>query len=152
MSNTQDQAYMRLAIEQARLAGAQGEVPVGAVLVHKEQVIGRGFNQSITLHDPSAHAEMVAIRAAAQSLENYRIPESTLYITLEPCAMCCGAMLHARVKRVVFGATDPKTGMAGSVSNLFAMKQINHQTEVQAGVLADECGELLKEFFRQRRI
>ena len=152
MSNTQDQAYMRLAIEQARLAGAQGEVPVGAVLVHKEQVIGRGFNQSITLHDPSAHAEMVAIRAAAQSLENYRIPESTLYVTLEPCAMCCGAMLHARVKRVVFGATDPKTGMAGSVSNLFAMKQINHQTEVQAGVLADECGELLKEFFRQRRI
>ena len=119
MTGTQDQAYMRLAIEQARLAGAQGEVPVGAILVHKEQVIGKGFNQPITLHDPSAHAEMIAIREAAKSLENYRIPESTLYVTLEPCAMCCGVILHARVKRVVFGATDPKTGMAGSVCLLY---------------------------------
>ena len=150
MTSTQDQAYMRLAIEQARLAGAQGEVPVGAILVHKEQVIGKGFNQPITLHDPSAHAEMIAIREAAKSLENYRIPESTLYVTLEPCAMCCGVILHARVKRVVFGATDPKTGMAGSV-DLFAIQQINHQTEVEGGVLADQCGELLREFFKQRR-
>ena len=152
MVSIQDEAFMRLAIEQARLAGAQGEVPVGAILVHQEQVIGRGFNQPITLHDPSAHAEMVAIRKAAKSLENYRLPDSTLYVTLEPCAMCCGAMLHARVKRVVFGAADPKTGMAGSVGNVFLIKQINHQTEVQGGVLAEECGELLREFFRQRRI
>ena len=151
MVSIQDEAFMRLAIEQARLAGAQGEVPVGAILVHKEQVIGKGFNQPITLHDPSAHAEMVAIREAAKSLENYRIPESTLYVTLEPCAMCCGVILHARVKRVVFGATDPKTGLAGSVGDLFAIQQINHQTEVEGGVLADECGELLREFFKQRR-
>lgn len=143
---------MGLAIEQAKLAAAKGEVPVGAILVHNEQVIGRGFNQPISLHDPSAHAEMMAIREAAKSFENYRIPESTLYVTLEPCTMCCGAMLHARVKRVVFGAADPKTGMAGSVSDLFAIKQINHQTEVRGGVLAGECGELLREFFRQRRL
>ena len=152
MISAQDQTFMNLAIEQARLAAAQGEVPVGAILVHNEQVIGRGFNQPISLQDPSAHAEMMAIREAAKSLENYRIPESTLYVTLEPCAMCCGVMLHARVKRVVFGAADPKTGMAGSVNDLFAIKQINHQTEVKGGVLADECGELLREFFRQRRL
>lgn len=151
MTSTQDQAYMRLAIEEASLAGAQGEVPVGAILVHEDRVIAKAYNQPIGLHDPSAHAEMLAIREAAQSLENYRIPDSTLYVTLEPCAMCCGAILHARVKRIVYGASDPKTGMAGSVSNLFAIKQINHQTEVEGGVLADECGDLLRDFFRQRR-
>ncbi len=142
---------MRLALEQAKKAAGAGEVPVGAVLVQDNQVIGSGFNQPIMLNDPSAHAEMMAIRNAAQTLKNYRIPESTLYVTLEPCAMCCGMMLHARVKRVVFGAPDPKTGMAGSVTNLFALKEINHQTEVEGGVLADECGELLREFFKQRR-
>lgn len=142
---------MRLALEQAKKAAGAGEVPVGAVLVQDNQVIGSGFNQPIMLNDPSAHAEMMAIRSAAQTLKNYRIPESTLYVTLEPCAMCCGMMLHARVKRVVFGAPDPKTGMAGSVTNLFALKEINHQTEVEGGVLADECGELLREFFKQRR-
>ena len=142
---------MRLALEQAKKAASAGEVPVGAVLVQDNQVIGSGFNQPIMLNDPSAHAEMMAIRSAAQTLKNYRIPESTLYVTLEPCAMCCGMMLHARVKRVVFGAPDPKTGMAGSVANLFALKEINHQTEVEGGVLADECGELLREFFKQRR-
>lgn len=142
---------MRLALEQAKKAAGAGEVPVGAVLVQDNQVIGSGFNQPIMLNDPSAHAEMMAIRSAAQTLKNYRIPESTLYVTLEPCAMCCGMMLHARVKRVVFGAPDPKTGMAGSVTNLFALKEINHQTEVEGGVLAEECGELLREFFKQRR-
>ena len=142
---------MRLALEQAKKAAGAGEVPVGAVLVQDNQVIGSGFNQPIMLNDPSAHAEMMAIRNSAQTLKNYRIPESTLYVTLEPCAMCCGMMLHARVKRVVFGAPDPKTGMAGSVTNLFALKEINHQTKVEGGVLADECGELLREFFKQRR-
>ena len=151
MTSSQDESFMRLALEQAKKAASAGEVPVGAVLVQDNQVIGSGFNQPIMLNDPSAHAEMMAIRNAAQTLKNYRIPESTLYVTLEPCAMCCGMMLHARVKRVVFGAPDPKTGMAGSVTNLFALKEINHQTEVEGGVLADECGELLREFFKQRR-
>ncbi len=151
MTSSQDESFMRLALEQAKKAASAGEVPVGAVLVQDNQVIGSGFNQPIMLNDPSAHAEMMAIRNAAQALKNYRIPESTLYVTLEPCAMCCGMMLHARVKRVVFGAPDPKTGMAGSVTNLFALKEINHQTEVEGGVLADECGELLREFFKQRR-
>jgi tRNA(adenine34) deaminase len=151
MTSSQDESFMRLALEQAKKAAGAGEVPVGAVLVQDNQVIGSGFNQPIMLNDPSAHAEMMAIRNAAQTLKNYRIPESTLYVTLEPCAMCCGMMLHARVKRVVFGAPDPKTGMAGSVTNLFALKEINHQTKVEGGVLADECGELLREFFKQRR-
>jgi tRNA(adenine34) deaminase len=151
MASIQDDVFMGLAIEQAKKAATAGEVPVGAVMVYDGRVIGAGFNQPIALHDPSAHAEMLAIREAARSLENYRIPQSTLYVTLEPCAMCCGAMLHARVKRVVFGATDPKTGMAGSVGNVFALKAINHQTEVEGGVMADACGNLLKEFFKQRR-
>jgi tRNA(adenine34) deaminase len=151
MTSSQDESFMRLALEQAKKAAGAGEVPVGAVLVQDNQVIGSGFNQPIMLNDPSAHAEMMAIRSAAQTLKNYRIPESTLYVTLEPCAMCCGMMLHARVKRVVFGAPDPKTGMAGSVTNLFALKEINHQTEVEGGVLAEECRELLREFFKQRR-
>ena len=146
-----DHQFMRLAIEQAQLAAQSGEVPVGAVLVRDGRVISQAFNKPIANHDPSAHAEMLALREGALIEENYRIPGSTLYVTLEPCAMCSGAMLHARIERVVFGATDPKTGAAGSVLDLFASKQINHQTSVKGGVLSEECGQLLRNFFKERR-
>ena len=146
-----DQQYMRMAIEQAQLAAQSGEVPVGAVLVKDGQVISKAFNKPITNHDPSAHAEMLALRGAALAAENYRIPGSTLYVTLEPCAMCSGAMLHARIDRVVYGASDPKTGAAGSVLDIFASKQINHQTSVEGGIMSEECGQLLRDFFKGRR-
>ena len=146
-----DLQYMRMAIEQAQLAAQEGEVPVGAVLVRNGQVISKAFNKPIATHDPSAHAEMLALREAALSEKNYRIPGSTLYVTLEPCAMCSGAMLHARVDRVVYGAPDPKTGAAGSVLDLFASKQINHQTSVEGGIMSEECGQLLRDFFKGRR-
>lgn len=143
---------MGLALAQAALAAEAGEVPVGAVLVKDGQVIASGFNLPIASHDPTAHAEMRTLRSAAQLLENYRLPGCELFVTLEPCAMCAGAMLHARLARVVFGATDPKTGVAGSVFNLFDQPQLNHQTSLTAGVLAKECGELLSGFFAQRRL
>ena len=146
-----DQQYMRMAIEQAQLAAQSGEVPVGAVIVKDGQVISKAFNKPIANHDPSAHAEMLALREAALSEENYRIPGTTLYVTLEPCAMCSGAMLHARVGRVVYGAQDPKTGAAGSVLDLFSSKQINHQTSVEGGIMGEECGQLLRDFFKGRR-
>jgi tRNA(adenine34) deaminase len=146
-----DQQYMCMAIEQAQLAAQSGEVPVGAVLVKDGQVISKAFNKPITNHDPSAHAEMLALREAALAEENYRIPGSTLYVTLEPCAMCSGAMLHARIDRVVYGASDPKTGAAGSVLDIFASKQINHQTSVEGGIMSEECGQLLRDFFKGRR-
>jgi len=146
-----DRQYMRMAIEQAHLAAQSGEVPVGAVLVRNGQVISKAFNKPIANHDPSAHAEMLALREAALADKNYRIPGSTLYVTLEPCAMCSGAMLHARVERVVFGAPDPKTGAAGSVLDLFSSKQINHQTSVEGGIMGEECGQLLRDFFKGRR-
>ncbi len=146
-----DRQFMQEALEQARLAALAGEVPVGAILVRDGQVIGRGFNQPIGNHDPSAHAEMLALRTAAQGVANYRLPGATLYVTLEPCVMCSGAMLHARIDRVVFGASDPKTGAAGSVLDIFASKQINHQTQVEGGILAEECGQILRDFFRERR-
>jgi len=142
---------MRLALAQAGEAAATGEVPVGAVLVHQGQVVATGRNAPIDGHDPTAHAEMLALRAGAQALGNYRLEDCELFVTLEPCAMCAGAMLHARLKRVVFGAADPKTGAAGSVLNLFDHTQLNHQTQVLGGVLADECGAVLQDFFRQRR-
>jgi tRNA(adenine34) deaminase len=142
---------MGLALEQARLAGAAGEVPVGAVVVRNGQVIGAGRNQPVSGNDPTAHAEIVALREAARASGNYRLDGCDLYVTLEPCAMCSGAMLHARLRRVVFGAFDPKTGAAGSVVDLFAQPRLNHQTEVQAGVLAQACGELLEAFFKTRR-
>lgn len=142
---------MELAQAQARLAGAAGEVPVGAVLVHRGEVVGVGYNAPIGRHDPTAHAEVQALREGAARLGNYRLEDCELYVTLEPCPMCAGALLHARLKRVVFGASDPKTGAAGSVLNLFAYPQLNHQTTVQGGVLAGPCGALLQDFFQIRR-
>ena len=143
--------FMRLALAQATAAAQSGEVPVGAVIVQGGKVIATGRNSPIKGHDPTAHAEIIALRAAAKLLGNYRLPDCTLYVTLEPCAMCSGAMLHARLKRVVFGALDAKTGAAGSVINLFDQPQLNHQTVLQGGVLADESAALLKSFFSQRR-
>jgi tRNA(adenine34) deaminase len=146
-----DAHFMGLALAQARLAGAAGEVPVGAVVVHNGQVIGSGHNQPVGANDPTAHAEILALRQAAKRIGNYRLDGCDLFVTLEPCAMCSGAMLHARLRRVVFGAADPKTGAAGSVADLFAQPQLNHQTQVQCGVLAADCGELLAGFFKSRR-
>jgi len=146
-----DHQFMQQAIEQAQLAAVAGEVPVGAVLVRDGQVIAKAFNKPIGNHDPSAHAEMLALREAAKTEGNYRLPGSTLYVTLEPCVMCSGAILHARVDRVVFGASDPKTGAAGSVLDVFSSKQINHQTSVEGGVMSEECGQLLRSFFKERR-
>jgi tRNA(adenine34) deaminase len=146
-----DEQAMRIALAQAQSARLVGEVPVGAVILRAGEVIAAGFNRPITTHDPTAHAEIVALRLAAQALRNYRLPECELFVTLEPCAMCAMALMHARFKRVVFGAFDPKTGAAGSVVNLFAQAQLNHQTQVQGGVLAQDCGRLLQDFFRERR-
>jgi tRNA(adenine34) deaminase len=151
MSDLDATLFMRLALAQAREAAASGEVPVGAVVVRHGEVIATGRNAPIDSHDPTAHAEIVALRAAARALGNYRLDDCELYVTLEPCAMCSGAMLHARLKRLIFGAADPKTGAAGSVVNLFSEAALNHQTALEGGVLADECGAVLQDFFRQRR-
>ncbi|MES2026171.1 MAG: tRNA adenosine(34) deaminase TadA [Pseudomonadota bacterium] len=147
----QDAIFMRQALDQAHNAWALGEVPVGAIVVKDGQVIATGFNQPIGTHDPTAHAEIMALRAAATILGNYRLPGCEMFVTLEPCAMCSGAMIHARLSRVVFGASDPKTGACGSVVNLFEQNQLNHHTQLTGGVMADECGALLKEFFAERR-
>lgn len=146
-----DELWMAEALALAREAGAAGEVPVGAVVVLDGQIIGRGFNQPISRQDPTAHAEVVALRDAATRLGNYRLPGATLYVTLEPCMMCAGAMMHARLARVVFGATDPKTGVAGSVLDLFGEARLNHHAEITGGVRAEECGQLLSSFFAARR-
>ena len=146
-----DNHFMQQALAQARLAGRAGEVPVGAVIVKDGNVIATGRNAPITDHDPTAHAEIKALRAAAQHLGNYRLVDCELFVTLEPCTMCVGAMLHARLKRVVFGAYDAKTGAAGSQSNVFENLSLNHQTAVQGGVLADECAQVLQDFFKTKR-
>jgi tRNA(adenine34) deaminase len=146
-----DAHFMRAALDLAREAGALGEVPVGAVVVKAGEIVGRGFNRPISAHDPSAHAEIAALRDAAARLGNYRLIECAIYVTLEPCAMCAGAIMHARLARVVFGANDPKTGACGSVVDLFGEPRLNHHAQVQAGVLAQECGALLSSFFAARR-
>jgi tRNA(adenine34) deaminase len=146
-----DAAFMTLAIEHARAAAGGGEVPVGAVLVHGEQILATGRNAPIASHDPTAHAEIVALRAGARSLGSYRLIDTTLYVTLEPCIMCAAALVHARVRRLVFGAWDPRAGGAGSIVNIFALPALNHRVDVFGGVLMEECAQLLREFFAQRR-
>jgi len=146
-----DIAFMQQALQLAKQAGEAGEVPVGAVIVKDGQVIGRGSNAPIGTSDPTAHAEIMAMRDAATHLANYRLVDCTLYVTLEPCAMCSGAIQHARIARLVYGASDPKTGACGSVINLMDEPQLNHHTEVTQGILATECGALLSSFFSARR-
>ena len=143
--------FMRAALELARQAEAAGEVPVGAVVVKEGVIIGRGFNAPISRHDPSAHAEMMALREAAQYLGNYRLVGCELFVTLEPCLMCAGAIMHARIARLVYGASDAKTGVCGGVLDVFAEQRLNHHAEVVGGVLADECGQMLSNFFAVRR-
>ncbi|MGD8977658.1 MAG: tRNA adenosine(34) deaminase TadA [Gammaproteobacteria bacterium] len=147
----QDERFMGRALELAGRAREEGEVPVGAVLVRDGEIIGEGWNRPIASHDASAHAEIQAIRSAGSAIGNYRLGGSTLYVTLEPCAMCAGAMVHARIARLVYGAQDPKTGAAGSVFDLVRAPALNHQLDVDSGVMAEDCGELLRDFFRQRR-
>jgi tRNA(adenine34) deaminase len=142
---------MRLAIEQARMAGARGEVPVGAVLARGGSVVAAGGNCPIASHDPSAHAEIVTLREAGRALGNYRLDDTVLYVTLEPCLMCAAAIVHARVRRVVFGAFDPKAGAAGGIIDAFALKGLNHRVDVFGGVLQEECEALLSEFFARQR-
>lgn len=148
---TTDNDFMRIALDLANQAALMGEVPVGAIVVKNGSIIGRGSNAPIGLHDPSAHAEMIAMREAASYLGNYRLVDCVLYVTLEPCAMCCGAMQHARISRLVYGASDPKTGACGSIVNLMDEPKLNHHTAVVSGILAQDCGELLSGFFKQRR-
>ncbi len=150
-SPERDAFFMRHALHCAQLAYDAGEVPVGAVVVYENRIIAQGFNQPIGLNDPSAHAEMQALRAAGVALQNYRLPECELFVTLEPCLMCTGAMFHARLTRVVYGAADYKTGVAESVLRLYEHEQLNHHAQVVGGVLADESRELLQRFFRERR-
>ena len=146
-----DLNWMRHALRLAEQGGAKGEVPVGAVLVKDGQAVGEGWNQPIGSHDPTAHAEIMALRAGAKYLNNYRLLDTVLYVTLEPCMMCAGAIIHARLARLVYGAADPKTGVAGSLANLFAAPYVNHRVTVEGGLLAEECGALLTAFFKERR-
>ncbi len=149
---TQDEQFMREALSLAQQAAELGEVPVGAIVVKDGVIVGRGSNAPIGSHDPSAHAEILALRDAAKNIGNYRLVDCSLYVTLEPCAMCAGAIQHARIGQLVFGAKDPKTGACGSVVNLMAEDKLNHHTDVTAGVLENECGQLLSDFFKQRRL
>jgi tRNA(adenine34) deaminase len=149
--DTDDRRYMTEALDLAREAWRLGEVPVGALVVRDGTVIGRGFNHPIAAHDPSGHAEIMALRDAARAVGNYRLPGCTLYVTIEPCVMCAGAIFHARIARVVYGAPEPKTGAAGSVVDLFAEARLNHHAEIVGGVLAEQCGGLVSAFFAEKR-
>lgn len=151
IDRSQDERFMREALELARQGAALGEVPVGAVLVQGGEVVGRGYNCPIGTHDPSAHAEMVAIRMAALAAQNYRLPASTLYVTLEPCSMCAGLIVHARIARVVYGTTEPKAGVAVSRGQFFEQTFLNHRVLIEGGLLAEECSEMLSAFFKARR-
>jgi tRNA(adenine34) deaminase len=142
---------MQHALGLARKAEQEGEVPVGAVLIQEDEIIGEGWNQPVTRNDPTAHAEIMALRAAGRQQQNYRLPDTTLYVTLEPCQMCAGAIVHARVKRLVFGAYDPKTGAAGTVVNAFEGEHLNHKVEVEGGICKDMCSKSLSDFFKKRR-
>lgn len=149
--NSQDEKFMRRALELAKQGEAAGEVPVGCVIVKDGEIVGEGFNHPISAHDPAAHAEIGALRQAAAQLRNYRLVDCTLYVTLEPCVMCAGAMVHARVKRLVFGASEPRTGAVGSIYDIVRDARLNHRLEVEAGVLAEESSDMLRAFFRARR-
>jgi tRNA(adenine34) deaminase len=149
--NEEDVKYMTLAIKAAQAAAEKGEVPVGAVIVKDNNILAAAGNQPIGANDPSAHAEIRVLRAASETLSNYRLPETTLYVTLEPCLMCIGAIIHARVERLVYGATDPKTGAVSSLYPIGTDKRLNHKLEITSGVMEHECGELLRQFFKTRR-
>lgn len=151
IDRSRDEHFMQLALEQAKLGALRGEVPVGAVVVHEGEVVGSGFNCPISTSDPSAHAEMVAIRAAAAKLDNYRLPGSSLYVTLEPCSMCAGLIVHSRIARVIYGTTEPKAGVAVSRGQFFQQDFLNHRVLVEGGVLAEACSSLLSDFFKARR-
>src|SRR5437867_2211154 len=151
MAMESDERYMDLALAEARKAEVAGEVPVGAVVVSSGTVIGRGFNQPISQNDPTAHAEIVALREAAQRQQNYRLVNATMYCTVEPCVMCAGAMIHARIARFVFGTPDPKAGSAGSIYNVLTDPRLNHRVEVVSGIREEECASLLRDFFQRRR-
>jgi len=146
-----DLKFMQHAIELAKRAEQEGEVPVGAVIVKDDTIIAEGWNRPIAAHDPTAHAEIQVIRAASEKLGNYRIPDTTLYVTLEPCLMCMGAITHARIKRVVYGATDPRAGAVESIYTITDDRKLNHHVDIEGGLMAEQCGQLLKDFFRQRR-
>jgi tRNA(adenine34) deaminase len=147
-----DNDYMKIALEEAQNALDKDEVPVGAIVVREEKILARAYNSPITSSDPSAHAEMLALRKAAASIGNYRLTGASLYVTLEPCVMCAGAILQARIARVIFGARDPKTGAAASLYEILSDARFNHQVEVTEGILKEECGEILSRFFRQKRV
>jgi len=152
VDRSRDLHFMQIALALAAKGAVLGEVPVGAVVVLNDEIIGQGFNCPISRHDPSAHAEMVAIRDAAMNMQNYRLPGSTLYVTLEPCSMCAGLIVHSRIQRVVYGATEPKAGVVASRGQFFAQDFLNHRVLIEGGVLKDECSEVLSEFFRLRRL
>jgi tRNA(adenine34) deaminase len=152
MANKEDEHFMKLAIEQAQIAEENGDVPIGAIIVYENQIIGRAYNQREQLQDPTAHAEIISLTQAAAFLESWRLHGCTMYVTLEPCTMCAGAMVLARIERLVYGCDDPKTGAVKSLYNIVNDDRLNHTINVTSGVLAEECSELLQQFFRRRRI